>query len=103
MFTINIPIDDYIDKTFKINEEKNIILPKKINDDKKSINLTISFEENNEKNEILNALSDGFVNGYIESHKDITKSLLKLNYSYDDIKDITELSFESIQKIENEL
>ena len=90
MFSINIPIDDYIDKTFKIQEEELVILPRKK-------------EYNNIDKNIMNALSDGFVNGYIECCKDLTKTLLRLNYSYDDIIEITNLSIESIYKIENEL
>lgn len=107
MITLNVPIDEYIDKSFLIKEENLIVLPKRkeehyVND--KCINLSMSLNETNEsKDDILCALSDGFVNGYIESHKDIAKELLKLNYSYDDIKIITGLSINSIYKIENEL
>ena len=103
MFNINIPIDDYIDKTFKIREEEMICLPKRINDNRKTINISIPSKEINIDNTIIDALTDGFINGYIESHKDIAKDLLKLDYSYEDINYITGLSFESIYKIENEL
>jgi len=107
MFNICIPLDDYIDKTFFIKKEEMIILPRKRDENKKTVNLSFSLDDantlNNINDDILNALTDGFVNGYIESHKDITKKLLKSNYSYDDIINITGLLSESINKIKNEL
>ena len=107
MYNISIPIDDYIDKTFKIHEEEMICLPKKNDDNRKFINISMSIDDHNNINniddEIMNALTDGFINGYIESHKDLIKELLKLDYCYDDIIDITGLSVESVIKIENEL
>ena len=42
-------------------------------------------------------------NKIIESQKDIVKELLKLDYSYDEIIEITQLSIDSIYEIENEL
>lgn len=103
MFNINIPIDDYIDKTFKIQEEDVIVLPKRKKDNK-SIYLSISLDDSKDIDDnILYALSDGFINGYIECCKDLTKTLLRLNYSYEDIHEITNLKLESIYKIENEL
>ena len=101
MFNINIPIDDYIDKTFKIQEDM-IILPRK-KDGRRTLNISMSLDEKDIDNNIINALSDGFINGYIESCKDLTKTLLMLNYSYDEIINITNLSIESIYKIEDEL
>ena len=107
MFNISIPIDDYIDKTFFIKKEELIILPKRKDEKKKMLNLSMDLDDNKVlksiDDDILTAISDGFVNGYIESHKDITKELLILNYSYDDIIDITGLTLDSIKKIENEL
>ena len=107
MFNISVPIDDYIDKTFFIKKEKMIILPRKKDDERKTINLNFSLEDsnilNNLNKDILNALTDGFINGYIESHKDITKELLKLDYDYLDIGEITGLNQNSILKIKDEL
>ena len=104
MLSINVNIDDYIDKTFFIKKEDMVLLPKKKGDVKSAVTLSIDSDVfNSIDNDIFCALSDGFVNGYIESHKDITKNLLKNDYSYDDIKDITNLSLESIYSIENEL
>ena len=45
MFTINVPIDDYIDKTFKINEENMMVLPRKVNENKKEINLSFNLND----------------------------------------------------------
>lgn len=105
MFNICVPIDDYIDKTFFIKKEELIILPRKKEENTKTINLTMNLNDDpsfkNIDGDILSALTDGFVNGYIESHKDIIKELLKLNYSYNDICNITKLSQESIEKIES--
>ena len=108
MLTVNVPIDDYIDKTFKIQEEDMIVLPKRVNDHKKEINISLNLEDSNNSlkdidGDLLSALSDGFINGFIEGYKDITKKLLELEYSYDDIQEITNLSLESINIIENEL
>ena len=106
MFNMSIPIDDYINKTFLIKEEDMIILPKKKNEERKCINISMSLKDNNNslKNiDIICALSDGYINGYIECCKDITKNLLLLNYSYDDILNITGLSLDSINNIKNEL
>lgn len=107
MLSINVPIDDYIEKTFKINEEDMVILPRRKNKEIKNVSLDISLSDpngiKNIDNEIISALSDGYINGYIESHKDITKTLLRLNYSYNEIKNITGLSQDSISKIEHEI
>lgn len=104
MADITIPIDNYINKTFKIKEESMIILPKKNNEVRKELNITFDLENSKDINsEVLNALSDGFVNGFIEGYKDIATNLLKYNYSYEEIKKITKLSYDSIKIIEDEI
>ena len=72
MLSINVPIDDYIEKTFKINEDDMVILPRRKKEEIKNVSLDISLSDpkgiKNIDNEIISALSDGYINGYIDKH-----------------------------------
>ena len=108
MLSLSIIIDNYIDKTFKIQEEDMLVLPKRIDEEGKELNLSLNLKDDKKSlkdidGDILSALTDGFINGFIEGHKEITKKLLELEYSYEDIEMITGLKINSIKKIENEM
>ena len=108
MLHIKIPIDDYVDTTFKSRKEDMIILPRRVNNNENSLEITLDLEDEEEKlsnidGELLSALTDGYANGFIEGLKYVSKNLIKEDFTDSFIMKMTGFSNKSIIYIKEEL
>lgn len=108
MLHVKIPIDDYVNNTFKSREEDMIILPRKANNKENSLEITLDLEDEEDKlsnidGELISALTDGFANGFIEGLKYVSKNLIKEDFTDNFIMKITGFSNKSIIVIREEL
>ena len=109
MLHIKIPIDDYVDSIFKSRKEDMIILPRKANEkSNNSLEIELDLEDEEDKlsnidGELISALTDGFVNGFIVGLKYVSKNLIKEDFTDDFIIKLTNFSSKSLKIIKEEL